>query len=239
MSYSGVIVSPSDVPVRKILPLTTVVSIIDAVSTATPFVVPPPPDIERPVMQAQDFSNCRLTKSREFLSSFRLSASSQAPMLLRTQQMIRRYEETNRLRLERPCCRRRQMTEWFRVWMFCRVVCAVSGVGIPLFLTCMCDGLVCNVGRKLRCFRLGLFSGYLQHCRRNHQPLQRPGPRGRTCHYRLDCRVVRTDTRSPAICCIPMETRHKDCCILFSPSASHGVWSHSVFSLGVLLTFGL
>ena len=81
MNSSGVIVSPSDVPVRNILPLTTVVSIIDAVSTVTPFVVPPPPDIEGPVMQAHYFSNCRLTKSREFLSSFRLSASSPAPLL--------------------------------------------------------------------------------------------------------------------------------------------------------------
>ena len=83
MRTSGVIVRPPEVPVRKILPLTTVVSLIDAVSTVTPFVVPPPPDIERPVMQAQDFSICRLTKSREFLSSFRLSASSPVPMLPR------------------------------------------------------------------------------------------------------------------------------------------------------------
>ena len=52
--------------------------------SARSLVVPPPPNIERLVMQAaQDFSNCRLTKSREFLSSFRLSASSPAPMLPR------------------------------------------------------------------------------------------------------------------------------------------------------------
>ena len=66
MRTSGVIAMPPEIPVRKILPLTTVVSIIDDVSMVTPFVVPPPPDIERPMMQAQDFSNCRLTKSSEF-----------------------------------------------------------------------------------------------------------------------------------------------------------------------------
>ena len=54
-----------------------------AVSTGTPFVVPPAPGIERPVMQAQDFSTCRLSRSREFLSLFRLSASSPAPTLPR------------------------------------------------------------------------------------------------------------------------------------------------------------
>ena len=56
MSTSGVIASPPEVPVRNVLPLATVVSIMDAVSTGTPFVVPPAPGIERPVMQAQDFS---------------------------------------------------------------------------------------------------------------------------------------------------------------------------------------
>ena len=59
------------------------VSIIDDVSTVTPFVVPPAPEIERPVMQAQDFSNCRRMKPREFLSLFRLSASSPAPTMPR------------------------------------------------------------------------------------------------------------------------------------------------------------
>ena len=112
MRTSWVIAMPPEVPVRQILPLTTVVSFIDAVSTVTPFVVPPPPDIERPVMQAQDFSNFRLPR----------------PCCRGTQQRIRRlsfrsvvfrlYEGINRLRLERPCCSRRQMMVWFRVWMF-------------------------------------------------------------------------------------------------------------------------
>ena len=67
MRTSGVIATPPEVPVWKILPLTTVVSIMDAVSMVTPFVVLPAPEIERPVMQAQDFSNCRLTKSRAWI----------------------------------------------------------------------------------------------------------------------------------------------------------------------------
>ena len=81
--YFRVIAPPPEVPVRNVLPLATVVSIMDAVSTGTPFVVPPAPGIERPVMQAQDFSTCRLSKSREFLLLFRLSASSSAPTLPR------------------------------------------------------------------------------------------------------------------------------------------------------------
>ena len=83
MSTSGVLGSPPEVPVRNVLPLATVVSIMDAASTDTPFVVPPAPGIERPVMQAQDFSTCPLSRSREFLSLFRLSASSPAPTLPR------------------------------------------------------------------------------------------------------------------------------------------------------------
>ena len=81
MNTSRVIASPPEVPVRNVLPLATVVSIIDAVSMGTPFVVPLTPEIERPVMQAQDFLTCRLSKSREFLLLFSLSASSPAPML--------------------------------------------------------------------------------------------------------------------------------------------------------------
>ena len=48
MSSSGVIVSPSDVPVGQLQPLTAVVSCTDAGSMVTPFIVPPPPDIEQP-----------------------------------------------------------------------------------------------------------------------------------------------------------------------------------------------
>ena len=84
MRTSGAIVTSPEVPVGGILPLTTVVSITDDVSTVTPFVVPPPSDIERPVMQAQDLSNCRLTKLRQSSLLLTLSASSSALMLPRT-----------------------------------------------------------------------------------------------------------------------------------------------------------
>ena len=46
MSYSGVIVSPSDVLVGQLQPLTTVVSYADAGIMVTPFIVPPSSDIE-------------------------------------------------------------------------------------------------------------------------------------------------------------------------------------------------
>ena len=83
MSTSVVIAPPPEVPVRNVLPVATVVSIMDAVCMVKPFVVLPAPGIERPVMQAQDSSTCRLSKSHEFLLLFRLSASSPAPTLPR------------------------------------------------------------------------------------------------------------------------------------------------------------
>ena len=83
MSTCGVIATPPEVPVRKILPLNNVVNIIHAVSTGTPFVVPPAPGIEPPVMQAQEFLTCRPLKSREPLPLFSFSASSPAPTLPR------------------------------------------------------------------------------------------------------------------------------------------------------------
>ena len=59
MSSSGVIVSPSDVPVGQPQPLTTGVSCTDTGIVATPFVVPPSPDIEQPCRQLQDSPMCR------------------------------------------------------------------------------------------------------------------------------------------------------------------------------------
>ena len=64
MSSSGVIVSPSDVPVDQPQPLTTGVSCIDTGIMATPFVVPPSPDIEQPCRQLQDSPTCRKPESR-------------------------------------------------------------------------------------------------------------------------------------------------------------------------------
>ena len=178
MSSSGVIVSPSDVPVRQIHPLTTVVSIIDAVSMVTPFVVPPPPDIERPLMQAQDFSNCRRTKSREFLSSFRLSASSPAPMLPRDS-----AKDSSPLRLLRrvpPLRGNKYPPAGEALLQPPADDCVISGVDVPntagrceLFpgSESLCSLPACVT---LRCFRLGRFSGSRRHCRRDHRPLQRP-----------------------------------------------------------------
>ena len=77
------IVSPSDVPVRQIQPLTTVVSSTDAGSMVTPFVVPPPPDIEQPVKQLHDFLTYRTPESRQSSFLLSLSASSSALTLPR------------------------------------------------------------------------------------------------------------------------------------------------------------
>ena len=65
MSSSGVMVSPSDVPVGQLQPLTTVVSCTDAGIMVTPFVVPPSSDIEQPCRQLQDSPTCRTPESRQ------------------------------------------------------------------------------------------------------------------------------------------------------------------------------
>ena len=150
MCTSGVMAPPPGIPTLDVLPLTTVVSTMDAVSTSTPFVVPPAPVVERPGKQAQEFSTCRLAKSLEFLPLFRLLSSSPAPTLPRgsakdssppfsldrvqvghSQEVpgedslfsvsplspgifLQPPRGSTSLRLEGPCCRRRQMTVWFR-----------------------------------------------------------------------------------------------------------------------------
>ena len=76
MRTSGAIATPPEIPVGKILPLTTVVGIIYDVSTVTPFIVPPPPDIERPVMQLHDFLTYRTSELRQYSLLLSLSASS-------------------------------------------------------------------------------------------------------------------------------------------------------------------
>ena len=65
MNYFGVIVSLSDVPVGQTQPLTTGVSCSDTGIVATPFVVPPSPDIEQPCRQLQDSPTCGLPESRQ------------------------------------------------------------------------------------------------------------------------------------------------------------------------------
>ena len=65
MSSSGVIVSPSDFPVEQLQPLTTGVSGTYTGTVATPFVVPPSPDIEQQCRQLQDSPTSGLPESRQ------------------------------------------------------------------------------------------------------------------------------------------------------------------------------
>ena len=83
MRTSGAIVTSSDVLVGQIQPLTAVVSCADAGSMVTPFVVPPPPDIEQPCKQLHDFLTYRTPESRQPSLLCSLSASSSAPTLPR------------------------------------------------------------------------------------------------------------------------------------------------------------
>ena len=83
MSSSGVIVSPSDVPVGQPQPLTTGVSCTDVGIVATPFVVPPSPDIEQLCRQLQDSLTCRMPESRQPWLLCNLSANSPAHTLPR------------------------------------------------------------------------------------------------------------------------------------------------------------
>ena len=76
MSSSGVIVSPSDVPVGQPQPLTTGVSFTDTGIVVTPFVVPPSPDIEQPCRQLQASPMCRTPVSRQPWLLWNLSAIS-------------------------------------------------------------------------------------------------------------------------------------------------------------------
>ena len=61
---------------EQIQPLTAVVSSTDADSTVTPFLVPPPPDIERPVMRLHEFLTHRTPETRVSSLLISLSASS-------------------------------------------------------------------------------------------------------------------------------------------------------------------
>ena len=83
MRTSGVIATPPEVPVGKILPLTTVANITHAISMGTPFVVPPALGIERPAMQLHDFLTYRTSESCQSFSLLSLSASSSALTLPR------------------------------------------------------------------------------------------------------------------------------------------------------------
>ena len=58
-------VSLSDVPVGQPQSLTTGVTCSDTATKATPFVVPPSPDIEQPCIQLQDSPTCGLPEPRQ------------------------------------------------------------------------------------------------------------------------------------------------------------------------------
>ena len=156
MSTSGVIAMPPEVPVRKILPLTTVVNIMHSVKRGTPFVVPPAPGIEQPVMQAQEFLTCRPLKSREPLPLFSFSASFTAPTLPRDSakyssssfsldriQPLRGNTSppAGEARLPPPAV-------WFRVWMIQTLPCGVSCFRgqnpFVLYLNVRQSGLCCR-----------------------------------------------------------------------------------------------
>ena len=79
---------------------------------------------------------------------------------------------------------------------------------------CLC---LCMCGRQVRpfCwilqyFRLRWLRGPPLCRRRGPRPLPLRWPRGTAGYWRRDCRVVRTDSRSPAACRLLMEIRHMD-----------------------------
>ena len=75
------IISPSDVPGGQHQPLTTGVSCIDTGIVATPFVVPPSPDIEQPCRQLQDSLTCWTQESRPPWLLCNLSLPRRLPVL--------------------------------------------------------------------------------------------------------------------------------------------------------------
>ena len=158
MRRSGAIRLSPDVPVGQLQPLATVVSSTDAGSMVTPFVVPPPPDIEQPCRQLQDFLMCRTPESRQPSLWCSLSASSSARTLPRklpefslSSSSIDRfslYAKSRRVRRATPCFRRRRMTVCFRVWILQTLSVVVSRFrGQNTLLLCLCvrrSGLYCQ-----------------------------------------------------------------------------------------------
>ena len=183
-----------------------------------PFVVPPAPEIEQPVMQAQDFSNCRLTKSRKFLSLFRLLTSSPAPTL----PLDSAKDSSPFLSLDRvpPLRGNKSPPAGEALLQPLTDDCVASGLGLlrgvnsirgqnplGLCLDVRLSGLYCRPDPPVLPTGSAL---------RISTPLLE-GSSTSASDYSRSCRVVHTDTRNPAICCVPVETRHKDCCrILFS-----------------------
>ena len=248
MCTSGAIATPPEIPVKKILLLTTVVSIIDDVSTVTPFVVPPPPDIERPVMQLHDFLTYWTPESRQSSLLISLSASSSALTLPRNPAKFssssfsldrfqplrgRTSPPTGEALLPPPAddclipclddpntavrCETFPGSEYPSSLPACATVRA--GLDPPMLPT----GSVIRISTTLP-----------EGSSTSAAPVT-PGEDGS-----LPSELPSCNTQSPAICCVPMETRHKDCYLfLFSPSSTQDVGSRSVSNLGVPFTSGL
>ena len=161
ISSSGVI-SPSDVPVGQPQPLTTGVSGTVTGIVATPFVVPPSPDIEQPCRQLQDSPTCRTPESCQpwLLCNFsEISSTHTLP------QKLPEFSSSSSL--------------FDRFRPFRRESSRLTGDALlpPLVDDCLCPGvdtpntvgrgepfpgseypsslLACTVSRTLRCFRLG------------------------------------------------------------------------------------
>ena len=233
ISSSGVIVSPSDVPVGQPQPLATGVSCTDTGIMATPFIVPPSPDIEQPCRQLQDSPMCRMPESRQPWLLWNLSAICFNRMFfLRSTESSahkppRKQPETSSSSSSIDCFR-----------PLCRESSRPTGDALlpPPADDCLCSSVDTpdSVGHREPFQDPGLSVGeILDFCNARD-------PRERTGQYSLDCRVVHANTRSPAICCIQMETRHMYCCrFLFRARSPQDVWSRSGSSFGVPFTIGL
>ena len=158
------------------MPLTTVGSIMDDVSTVVPFVVPPPPDIERPVMQLHDFLTYRTPESRQPSLLCSLSASSSALTLPRNPakfssssfsidrfQPLRGKSSPPLLPPPADDCLVPDLDDPNTD------VCCGTFPGSE-YPSALCDGPGCAASRTLRCSRLGRFSGSQRHRRRDHRP---------------------------------------------------------------------
>ena len=145
------------------------------------------------------------------------------------------YAESPRVRRATPCCRRRRMTVCFQVWILQTLSAVVSRFrGQNTLLLCLHvrrSGLCCQpdppvlpTGSVVR-IPTTLPEDHLPL----HQSLHQTIRFGRLS-YQKDWEIrnlsstLRTGDRSQAICCVPMETRHRDYCLfLFSPSSARDV----------------
>ena len=176
VSSSGVIVPLSDVPVGQPQPLTTGVICSDTDIVATPFIVPPSPDIEQPCIQLQDSPTYGLPESRQPWLLWSLSAISvNRIVFLRSMESSahtppRRLPESSSssslIDRFRPLLRESSRLTGDALLppptddCLCPVVDTSYTVGrckvrIIFFFAGMFDGPASTVSRTLRCVRLG------------------------------------------------------------------------------------